>query len=224
MRQSKSTALVADCQELFSHSLANLLEHRVGFAKVVTTTHFAEALRHLMNSAAISLAVFDLKLPDMDGFSSIADLRVSHPELRIAVSGRSHHREDILHALSVGAHGYIPRSLTIFETIRALSNITSGQIYVPPTVSDLIEEKLFDQAVNAPAAAPVSPFTVDQLTARQYEVMMLIAEGESNKGIALKLELSEGTVKTHVHALFRTLNVHDRIAVAAIAASLSKRR
>src|SRR5690554_6103376 len=105
MRQSKSTALVADCQELFSHSLANLLEHRVGFAKVVTTTHFAEALRHLMNSAAISLAVFDLKLPDMDGFSSIADLRVSHPELRIAVSGRSHHREDILHALSVGAHG-----------------------------------------------------------------------------------------------------------------------
>jgi DNA-binding NarL/FixJ family response regulator len=223
MRQPRSTALVADSQELFGLSLATLLEQRVGFSKVLTTTHFAEAMRHLLGSSTITLAVFDLQLPDMDSFSSIASLRMSHPDLRIAVSGRSHHREDILSALSVGAHGYIPRSLSIFETIQAFSSIASGQIYVPPTVSEMLEDKLFDQTVNPSNGGVSHAFSLDQLTARQYEVMMLIADGHSNKGIAQKLHLSEGTVKTHVNALFRILNVHDRIAVSAIAASLSRR-
>ncbi|MET0439564.1 MAG: response regulator transcription factor [Devosia sp.] len=223
MRQLRSTALVADSQELFGHSLATVLEQRVGFAKVLTTTHFVEAMRHLLSSSAISLAIFDLQLPDMDSFSSVSNLRLSHPDLRIVISGGSHHRDDILRALSVGAHGYIPRSLSMFETIQALASITAGQIYVPPTVSDLLEDKLFDQTVNSTGTPVPPPSAVEQLTARQYEVMMLIAEGRSNKGIAQKLHLSEGTVKTHVNALFRTLNVHDRTAVATIAATLQNR-
>ena len=223
MRQLKSTALVADSQELFGHSLATVLEQRVGFARVLTTTDFAEAMRHLLSSSGISLAVFDLQLPDMDSFSSVSNLRLSHPELRIVISGGSHHRDHILRALSAGAHGYIPRSLSMFETTQALASITAGQIYVPPTVSDLLEYKLFDQTVNS-AGGPFSPpASVEQLTARQYEVMMLIAEGRSNKSIAKKLHLSEGTVKTHINALFRTLNVHDRAAVATIASTLPAR-
>jgi DNA-binding NarL/FixJ family response regulator len=223
MRQLSSTALVVDSQELFGHSLATVLEQRVGFARVLTTQYFTEAMRHLLNGSEISLAIFDLHLPDMDSFSSISNLRLSHPDLRIVISGRSHHRDDILRALSAGAHGYIPRSLSMFETIQALVNITAGQIYVPATVSDLLEVELFDQIVNSTKAPVPHSSSVEQLTTRQYEVMMLIAEGSSNKAIAQKLHLSEGTVKTHVNALFRTLNVHDRAAVATIAATLQVR-
>jgi DNA-binding NarL/FixJ family response regulator len=87
----------------------------------------------------------------------------------------------------------------------------------------LLEVELFDQIDNSTKAPVPHSSSVEQLTTRQYEVMMLIAEGSSNKAIAQKLHLSEGTVKTHVNALFRTLNVHDRAAVATIAATLQVR-
>ncbi|WP_139232452.1 response regulator transcription factor [Devosia crocina] len=219
MRQLRSKALVADSQEVFGQSLANLLEHKVGFAKVLTTTLFAEATRHLISGAAFTLAVFDLQLTDMDGFASVSSLRISHPELRIAVSGQSQHREDVLHALSVGAHGYIPRSLSVAETVLALSSIASGQIYVPPTISNLRQDDFVDPSEDQIEQPHINQATINHLTARQHEVMMLIAQGESNKGIAQKLHLSEGTVKTHINALFRILNVHDRGAVAAIVAT-----
>ena len=220
MWPSTRCALVADSQELFSNAVKDLLERRLGFTEVIVVTSFESATWHLSGNSSISLALVDLALPDMDGLASLASLRVAYPDLRLAVVAGPSRREEILRALSVGVHGFVPRTLSINEMVQALSSIVNGQIYVPPTLSDVLDETFPNTVANleatlnadGPDRRPVA------LTARQQEVMQLISEGKTNKEIARSLGLAEGTVKAHVNALFRALSVHNRASVAAMQA------
>lgn len=217
MWPSTKCALVADTQELYSNAVKDLLERRLGFTDVIAVTSFEAATWNLSRDPSISLALLDLTLPDMDGLPSMASLRVAYPDLRLAVIAGASRREQILRALSVGVHGYLPRTLSINEMVQALSRIANGQIYVPPTLSDVMDD------TEPNGAGPVQkPEEADRrdvaLTLRQQEVMQLISEGKTNKEIARSLGLAEGTVKAHVNALFRALSVHNRASVAGMLA------
>lgn len=222
MWPSTRCALVADSQELFSNAVKDLLERRLGFTEVIVVTSFESATWHLSGNSSISLALVDLTLPDMDGLASLASLRVAYPDLRLAVVAGPSRREEILRALSVGVHGFVPRTLSINEMVQALSSIVNGQIYVPPTLSDVLDETFPNTVANLEATLNRNMDGPDRravaLTSRQQEVMQLISEGKTNKEIARSLGLAEGTVKAHVNALFRALSVHNRASVAAMQA------
>jgi DNA-binding NarL/FixJ family response regulator len=222
MWPSTRCALVADSQELFSNAVKDLLERRLGFTEVIVVTSFESATWHLSGNSSISLALVDLTLPDMDGLASLASLRVAYPDLRLAVVAGPSRREEILRALSVGVHGFVPRTLSINEMVQALSGIVNGQIYVPPTLSDVLDETFPNTVANLEATLNRNMDGPDRravaLTSRQQEVMQLISEGKTNKEIARSLGLAEGTVKAHVNALFRALSVHNRASVAAMQA------
>ena len=218
MKRPSPIALVADSQELFSYSLTRLLEQHIDFHKVIATTNFADTVNNLTAHPGISFAAFELHLPGMDGLKSIAQLRTSYPHLRIAIIASSNDRDDILRALAVGLHGYLPRSLPLSEAIQALTAIANGHIYVPPILSEPPEvrperARYLDGIHDGQSANPL-----ERLTARQRQVLGMIAQGSSNKQIAVTLNLAEGTVKAHVSAIFRALHAHDRVSVAAIAA------
>lgn len=219
MWSSTRSALIADSQELFSTAVKDLLERRLGFPEVIVVTSFDAATRHLSGNSSIALALIDLGLSDMDGLASLASLRVAYPDLRLAAIAGPSRREDILRALSAGVHGFVPRTLTINEMVQALAGIVNGQIYVPPTLSDMLDDTPTDGPANPPAVhrADENGDRRDvALTSRQQEVMQLISEGKTNKEIARSLGLAEGTVKAHVNALFRALSVHNRASVAAM--------
>lgn len=222
MWPSTRCALVADSQELFSNAVKDLLERRLGFTEVIVVTSFEAATWHLSGNSSISLALLDLALPDMDGLASLASLRVAYPDLRLAVVAGPSRREEILRALSVGVHGFVPRTLSINEMVQALGSIVSGQIYVPPTLSDVLDDTFPNTVANLEATLNRNADGPDRraegLTARQQEVMQLISEGKTNKEIARSLGLAEGTVKAHVNALFRALSVHNRASIAAMQA------
>ena len=217
MKRPSPIALVADSQELFSHSLMRLLEQHIDYPKVITTTTFADSMSNLLAHPNIVFAAFELHLPGMDGLTSIAGLRSAYPQLRIAVIAESTDRNDILRALAVGIHGYIPRSLALSEAIQALTTISGGHIYVPSAMSNVPDTKV-EQRHDGMNGLPPGQ-SVENLTSRQKQILGLIAQGRSNKQIATSLSLAEGTVKAHVTAIFRALGIHDRASAAAIAAA-----
>lgn len=223
MNGARSTALVADTEELFSYALTALLKNRLGFSKIFAVSNFKDASRVLASDDTITFGAFDITLADMNGLTDLANLRVAYPQLRLAVMAQSSRRDDILRALSAGIHGYIPRTSDLAEVVHALEFINSGHIYVPSALSDITGNR--GQLLSAYPAGTDADLTdsghaTARLTSRQLEVINLIAEGKSNKQIARQLQLSEGTVKAHISAVFKVLDVHDRASVAAFASKV----
>lgn len=156
------------------------------------------------------LLLLDLTLPDADGFTVLEELRTEYPSIPVVVLSASDRREDVLRAIDLGAMGYIPKSSSNQVTLQALRLVLSGGIYLPP-----IALTLRDEPVPAPRIAEGVPGrrTTPRdlgLTARQAQVLALILQGKPNKVICRELGLAEGTVKIHVAAILRALNVSTR--------------
>lgn len=217
MNRPPPIGLVADSHQLFGFALAELLERHLGLPTVLSAHSFSEATDLLSAYPAITIAVFDLLLDGLDGLKGISDLRLIYPHLRLVVVAESAARDDILAALAVGVHGYLPRVVTQTEAILALQTIIDGHIYVPAALSEVSRDQLPAPGFAAPGAA-----ARPQLTARQHQVMLLLVQGYTNKQIAEALQLAEGTVKVHVSAVFRALNVHNRTDVEGLIAAREK--
>lgn len=211
-------ALVADDDEFFRIALATILRNKLGFEEVVEAGSLDEAIERLADRDDCFLALFDLTMPGMESAASLGAVREVRPDIKVAVVSASSRRSDILTALAAGIHGYVPKSLGAQDLAAALRVILSGAIYVPPSLAG----RPPDPAEAAPSPAVEIPLrrAIEFLTPRQREVLLLLVEGLSNKEIARKLRLGEGTVKIHMAALFRSLRVRNRQEAAAAGARL----
>jgi DNA-binding NarL/FixJ family response regulator len=153
----------------------------------------------------VNLAVVHLDLPGMKRVNGLRRLCEMWPSVHILVTADGCDRDTILEILSAGSHGFIPKSSSTPELEQALRATAAGHIYVLPTS--------MNRSVHE-AAAPGTSMNETKLTARQKEVLELLAEGKSNKQIGTALGISEGTVKVHVNAAFRALGVHNRVNAA----------
>jgi DNA-binding NarL/FixJ family response regulator len=170
---------------------------------------FVSLLAALSSAGDIAMAAIDLELPGLNGLEELRQLRLAQPALRIVVLSAAADRETILKALAIGVHGFIPKILSIEDITAAFAAVARGQIFVPPLLCEVAGEA----APMPRPAAPADPGNV--LTARQREVLDLIAIGQSNKEIARALQIAESTVKVHVTACFRFLGVQDRARARA---------
>jgi DNA-binding NarL/FixJ family response regulator len=214
MIMNRSCALIADDDAFFRIALAAILTRQLGFETVLEAGSLDDALELLGTRPDIGLALFDLSMPGMKQAESLAAVRECADDVVIAVVSGSVSRQDILAAQGVGVHGYIPKALGPAELVRALEVVLTGQIYVPPMLA---------KAASNESAAPPSPGeppadAMSRLTPRQREVLQALISGRSNKEIARQLGLGEGTVKIHVAALLRTLQLPNRAAAAAFGA------
>ena len=216
---SLKTALIADDDELVRMALASVLSTELGFQNVIETGSLDEALDRLGQGTDVGIALFDLAMPGMESAGSLLAVRECFPDLRVAVVSSSSRRYDILLALSAGVHGYVPKMLGLKEITNALRQILEGSIYVPVSLADISGEQVpvtIGPLANSGGSTPVEL----PLTTRQKEVLRLIVEGRTNKEIARALDLSLGTVKIHLTAVFRTMGVSTRAAAAAAGAKL----
>lgn len=201
--------LIADGNPLCREGLSAILRQLYEPYAILAASDLDGAVQHLSQAASAILMVVDLALPGLDEFDGLQRLRMKYSRLRIVAISWSEDRNRALAALGAGAHGYVPKTASAPDMMSAFRAVMEGQVYVPPTVSDMARQLPDDKN-----PAPTSTATVS-LTGRQHDVIQLLSAGRSNKEIARALCIAEGTVKVHMTAAFRTLGVHNRVSAAA---------
>ena len=204
--------LVVDDHALIREALRGVLQELKPEAGVIDASSCREALQLAQaNAGELDLVLFDLGLPDGDGFDTLGELRDLYPAVAIVVLSASKDRDSVTRALDLGALGFIPKSASRAVMMSALQLVFAGGIYVPPEI-------LQKAPMSAPVSAPMSPSELG-LTERQIDVLALMMQGKSNKAVCRELDLAEATVKNHITAILRALKVTNRTeAVIAVAA------
>ncbi len=215
------TVLIADDHAMFRFGLMRFLREKCEAATVHEAETFDAAVE-LLSDKSISLAIFDLDMPGLTMVSDLAVVRRRRPDVRCVVLTGSTDRGDVLEALAVGMHGFIVKDCGLDSMIDRLAYVMSGEVYVPPFIADCAAAPSAEPRRAAPAeakSATSSPALAQPLSVRQRQVLEGIVVGMSNKEIARRLDISEGTVKMHIGALYRVLGASNR----AHAVSLGKR-
>jgi DNA-binding NarL/FixJ family response regulator len=200
--------LLVDDHTLFREALLHVLRQFDSTAVVIEAATAREAIRLAAHYHDLDLILLDLTLPGLNGLSAMPELHELRPMVPLVILSASEDSVDVRQALEAGAMGYIPKSSSSREMINALRLVLAGEVYVPPAMLAALEGP---EAVSVQAAgATVEDGGADGLTPRQLEVLRLMGQGFSNKGICKCLNVAEGTVKLHVTAVMRALNTCNR--------------
>ena len=206
--------LVADDQRVVREGLATLLGLLAGVEVVGVATDGNQALA-LAAELHPDVVLMDLRMPHCDGVEATRRLREHDASIKVLVLTTYADDRSVIDALRAGARGYLTKDVGATEIRDALERVTSGQAAIDPAV----QQHLLD----AIAARPPTAATADAhqypggLTAREAEVLSLIARGLSNAEIAHQLSVSETTVKSHINHLFAKTGVRDRAQAVSYA-------
>lgn len=212
--------LVVDDHPLILEALHHVLQRLDRDVAVLDADSAAGALQLAAAHRDAALILLDLSLPDADGFATLGALRSMHPEIPIVALSESDSREQIVRAIDLGAMGFVSKRAPNDLLVSALRLVLMGGVYVPRAafVGGAAEARP-DTGVGATRRGP-RPARDLGLTDRQAQVLALVLEGKPNKVICRELHLAEGTVKIHVAAILRALNVGTRTQAVIEAARL----
>jgi DNA-binding NarL/FixJ family response regulator len=202
--------LVVDDHPLILEALQHVLRALDGGATIHDARTAEDGRRLVAEHPDARLLILDLSLPGADGFSLLHELRSAYPSIPVVVLSASDQREDIMRAIDLGAMGYIPKSSSNLVMLQALRLVLSGGVYLPSVALAMREASGAELLRAAEGGATRTTPRELGLTARQAQVLALILQGKPNKVICRELGLAEGTVKIHVAAILRALNVSTR--------------
>ena len=202
--------LIADDQRVVREGLSMLVALIDGVDVVGTASDGAEAVR-LAQACHPDVIMMDLRMPGTDGITATADLRQQQPGARVLVLTTYADEDAILPALHAGARGYLTKDASAEQIETAIRAVHAGQTHLDPAV----QERLVAAVIGRPPPGePPGPGPgqkpPDGLTAREAEVLTLLASGLSNAEIARSLYLSNATVKTHINRIFAKTGARDR--------------
>jgi DNA-binding NarL/FixJ family response regulator len=189
----------------------------------------AASLRQMFEqNRDLDLALVDLTMPGMQGARSITSLRADFPIVPLIVVSGVDAASDVRAVLRAGAAGFIPKSSVAQIMLQAIKLVLAGGQYLPPQLMHMLDDAALDRVdadADAGQAVPFAKVAADAtrlelLSPRQREVFALLAKGLSNKMIARELDITEGTVKSHVATIFDVLHVHNRVSAVAEARML----
>lgn len=192
---------LADDHPIMRAALATALAE-LGTPRFVEASDAQGALAMLDGHPDLDLLLVDLRMPGANGIDTIRELRALAPQVPLVVVSAEEDPSQVAALLGLGVSGYVPKSEPPGVIVSAVRLVLAGGTYVPPRL------------LVAGAKADVG---LSELTPRQVEVLRLLAQGLPNKSIANALGVSEGTVKVHLIAVFRALNVRNRTAAVLAA-------
>ena len=210
--------ILIDDHALFRVGLQGLLERR-GIDVVAAVGDPEEGIR-LAAAEKPDLLLIDLRMPKMDGLSVLRHLAREQMTLAAVVLTMSPDETDLATALQLGARGYLLKDMEPDELVASLHNILTGNVAVAPGLTSVLAE-LVKQ--GHPSSQDDHQW-FDSLTPRELEILKHLSEGQSNKVIAQRLEITDGTVKLHVKAVLRKLGVRSRVEAAVMAVENGFRR
>jgi|TARA_R110001592_G_scaffold25555_3_gene96969 two-component system nitrate/nitrite response regulator NarL len=198
--------LFADDHPMFLDAVREHLSRAFPDIEIQAASNLDEVTAKLSNKGKYDLVVLDFSMPGMDGTEGVKRLRAAYPDLAIAVTSGVAKTRDVKTVLDLGAHGYLPKTLTGSAYAGALRVIAEGGTYVPVETMQALAAEAADRKVNA-----------EGLTPREMEVLEGIADGKPNKQIARDLEIHEVTVKLHARSIFKKIGVQNRSQAAVTA-------
>ncbi len=201
--------LLIDDHALFRIGLRELLERR-GLEVVGAVGDCEEGIRLVLDRQP-DVVLLDMRMPQMNGLEVLKTLRDKGMRMPIVILTTSRVENDLIASLQCGAQGYLLKDMEPDELIRSLNDIVAGQTVVANELTMVLARAVRGGEQDKKGSA------MDQLTPREKEILCLLAEGQSNKVIARNLGISDGTVKLHVKAILRKLDVHSRVEAAVIA-------
>ena len=210
--------LIVDDHALFREGINRLLEQIFPDAAYIQAATYDETVAHCTSQQPPDLILTDLQMPGCPGFEGIRHIRALLPKAPLVVISASENGADARMALDHGAAGFIPKSSSVQIMVSALQLVLAGGVYIPHA---LLHQSGASGLTSNPRDHAPPPSDLGHnisLTQRQRDVLNCLREGKSNKQIAYELGLSEGTVKIHVTAIFKSLNVKNRTQ-AVISAS-----
>lgn len=175
---------------------------------VIEAEDFVSAFAAITRQPEFDLILLDIRMPGVDGFTTLATLRRLFPALRIAILSGSVDVMDMRRAAEGGAVGYLPKSMDRQPLVNALRLLISGEKFFPTNLFEATEKPAYLQELPAWSS---NNFGTVELTSRQKAVLNEVAKGMSNREIGKALGISEITVKIHVHSICQKLAVRNRM-------------
>ncbi|MBR6663625.1 MAG: response regulator transcription factor [Alphaproteobacteria bacterium] len=204
--------LIADDHELFLKGLELVLRDYDANITIVSAKNYNEVFDCIKECKDLDLVLTDLAMPGSDWLEAIKFIHETLPETPIIILSAVFEKEIVQKTIEIGAAGYIPKTSSNAVIISAVNLVLSGGVYIPPELLRATKQNEFDmlKQVENIAENQNSSEKIKILSPRQIDVIRLIAQGKANKQIAYELGLTEGTVKLHVTAILKVLNVYNR--------------
>jgi DNA-binding NarL/FixJ family response regulator len=204
--------LVVDDHEVVRQGLAALLDRREGFQVVAEAGSVAESIEQARRHKP-DIVVMDVRLPDGSGIEACREIRAELPETRVVMLTSYPDEEAVLSAIIAGASGYLLKQVRARDLVAALEAVGRGESLLDPAVTEKVLERIRRIASGSQETDELS-----QLTAQERKILMLVAEGKTNKEIAAEIFLSDKTVKNYVSSILAKLNLERRAQAAAFVA------
>ena len=159
------------------------------------------------------IVLMDVRMPEMDGIAATRELLARVPSARVVILTTFDEDEYVIGALRAGASGFLLKRSSPEELLRAIHTVAAGDALLSPSVT----RRMIDRLVEQPLLQPSSDPRLEDLTRRELDVLLLIAQGLSNREIANALSVEETTVKSHVRRVLMKLGVRDRVHAVILA-------
>ena len=203
--------LIADDHPLFRDALEQAISHHFGPIEITVCGSFSGLQEQLKSIDEVDLILLDLHMPGAVGFSTLHYLGLSYPQLPVAIISANEKPQTITRAIKLGASGFIPKSSSIESIVLAIEEILQGEIWLPQ--GNLAELQGVDESSEEFQGR------LEQLTPKQFRVLMMLVEGRTNNEIANESFVSIATIKAHLSEIFRKLEVNNRTQAAMMAAN-----
>ena len=213
---------IIDDHQLFREGVKRILEFEKSFQVVAEGDDGSDALQ-LVKTYNPDVVIMDINMPEMNGIEATRELVEKYPETKVIILSIHDDENYVTHALQTGAQGYLLKEMDADALIEAVRVVAEGGSYLHPKVThNLVNEY---RRLTAGVARGGSSYSqtveirrpLHLLTRRECEVLQLLTDGKSNRGIGEALFISEKTVKNHVSNILQKMNVNDRTQAVVVA-------
>ncbi|CAM3557290.1 two-component system response regulator DegU [Aeromicrobium ponti] len=213
--------VIIDDHQLFREGVKRILDFERSFTVVAEGDDGTEAIS-LVEEYNPDVVIMDINMPNVNGVEATRQLIEKHPESKVIILSIHDDENYVTHALKTGASGYLLKEMDADALVEAVKVVADGGSYLHPKVThNLVNEYRRLVAVSAGGGNTYSQPEIRRplhlLTRRECEVLQLLADGKSNRGIGEALYISEKTVKNHVSNILQKMNVNDRTQAVVVA-------
>lgn len=200
------TFIVADDHPLFRQAISQVLASQFDNINIIEADDIVSLQKVMAEQQQVDLILLDLHMPGAYGFGALAFIKGIRPDANIVVVSANERVEVMQKAIQYGAKGFLPKSANIDIMRNAFNSVLAGEKWLP--------EQARDNTLTPNAEEKSLIDGIASLTQQQYVVLTMLAQGLLNKQIAYELDVTEATIKAHMTAIFRKLNVRSRTQVA----------
>lgn len=200
--------VIADDHRIILEGLEQLLRRERDFEVVATATTGQQAL-DAVRANEPDVAVLDVNMPDGDGLSVLRRVRAELPRIRVVLLTATLDDDQAVEAVQAGVHGIVLKESAAVMLVDCVRRVAGGARVIDQTVANRALSRMLERTEAQTLAQTLSP--------REREIVTMVAAGMRNKEIAGRLAIGEGTVKTHLHTIYRKLNVDGRVELAVYA-------